>query len=205
MAESKIPYVLAYGNITRVLEKIQPAATPSRFTQDFLATKLNMTGGGAKSVIPYLKRTGFLASDGAPTERYKRFRSDATRGAAGAAALKQGYSALYELNEYAHALDDNGLKDLVVQVTGSEKTASVIPKIVKSFRALQQFADFDAAEGEQPDEPEPDADDERESGGVPELPSNLRIGYTINIQLPTTTEIAVFDAIFKSLRDNLLR
>lgn len=36
MPEAKIPYVTAIGNITKVLEKIQPAKTPERFTQDFL-------------------------------------------------------------------------------------------------------------------------------------------------------------------------
>ncbi len=72
MAE-KPPYVTAYGNVKKVLEKIQTAATPPRFTQDFLATKLNLIGGSPKPVIPFLKRTGFLGSDGVPTELYKRF------------------------------------------------------------------------------------------------------------------------------------
>jgi len=59
MAESPLPYVTAYGNITKVLEKIKSAETPGRFTQDFLATTLDMPGGSAKPVIPFLKRTGF--------------------------------------------------------------------------------------------------------------------------------------------------
>ena len=67
MTESKLPYVTAYGNITKALEKIQQAATPDRFTQDFLATKLGLKGGTPKPVIPFLKRLGFLGSDGVPT------------------------------------------------------------------------------------------------------------------------------------------
>lgn len=35
--------------------------------------------------------------------------------------------------------------------------------------------------------------------------SELRIGYTINLNLPATTNAEVFDAIFQSLRRNLLR
>jgi len=31
------------------------------------------------------------------------------------------------------------------------------------------------------------------------------ISYTINLNLPATTEIEVFNAIFKSLKDNLLK
>ena len=40
-------------------------------------------------MIPYLKRIGFLASDGTPTELYTRFRNPASSGAAAAEALRQ--------------------------------------------------------------------------------------------------------------------
>jgi hypothetical protein len=33
----------------------------------------------------------------------------------------------------------------------------------------------------------------------------LRLGYNINLNLPATSDIAVFNAIFKSLRENLLK
>ena len=74
MAES-LPYMNAYGNITKALKKIQSVATPPRFTQDFLATKLNLKGGSPKPLIPFLKRTGFLDGDGVPTDQYKRISS----------------------------------------------------------------------------------------------------------------------------------
>jgi hypothetical protein len=209
MPEAKVPYVTAYGNVTKVLEKIQPAATPERFTQDFLSTKLGMTGGSARPVIPFLKRTGFLATDGAPTERYKRFRAASTRGTAAADGLRQGYRSLYEVNEYAHDLDDKGLRDLIVHVTGSESGSSTVTAILGSFRALQAFASFD---GSSDPEPEPSTDDAFGNGDIDpsedgelRLPPGLSVGYTINLHLPATSDVAVFNAIFKSLRDNLLR
>jgi hypothetical protein len=33
----------------------------------------------------------------------------------------------------------------------------------------------------------------------------LNLSYTINLNLPPTSDIAVFNAIFKSLKENLLR
>ena len=33
----------------------------------------------------------------------------------------------------------------------------------------------------------------------------LKVGYTINLNLPETSDPEVFNAIFKSLRDNLLK
>ena len=203
MVDAKLPYVTASGNITKALEKIQPAATPDRFTQDFLSTKLGMPGGSARPVIPFLKRTGFLASDGTPTDRYRKFRTSGSRGSAAAAAIRDGYSALYQRNEYAHELNDQKLKELIIQETGAESGSSTVQAMFSSFRALQAFADFNA-EGdtaqEGDDEEETETYRELESG----LPAGLNLGYTINLHLPATSDIAVFNAIFKSLRENLL-
>ena len=63
------PFMNAYGNVSKILNKIKEAKTPDRFSQDFLATVLGFSGGGARPFIPLAKRLGLLASDGAPTER----------------------------------------------------------------------------------------------------------------------------------------
>ena len=82
MAEKKVPYLQAHGNITKTLDKIKTAQVPARFSRDFLETTLNLSGGSARPVIPFLKRTGFLGDDGTPTDLYRRFRNDAQSGAA---------------------------------------------------------------------------------------------------------------------------
>jgi len=208
MAESTLPYVTGYGNIKKVLEKIKTASTPPRFTQDFLATKLDMSGGSSRPVIPFLKRTGFLGSDGVPTDLYKRFRNNAQSGVAAAQALRIGYKSLFEINEYVHEAKDTELRGLVVQVTGAEKDSQQVRVIMGSFKALKAFADFSTSAADEvedtPDTPPPDESD------VPEddadvLPRQVNLGYTINLHLPATSEVAVFNAIFKSLREHLLR
>jgi hypothetical protein len=205
----KPPYMQTYSNITKGLQKIQEAATPPRFTQDFLETKLAMKGGSARPFIPFLKRTGFIGSDGVPTELYKRFRNPAQRGTAAAQALRNGYSALYEVNEYVHDASEKDLKGVVVQVTGLDANASVVKSIVGSFNALKEFATFDGDELSY----EPDAEVEQ-TGTDDEEPMKsqkatarptLGLSYTINLNLPPTSDIAVFNAIFKSLKENLLK
>src|SRR5579859_1352743 len=126
MADHNIPYVAAYGNISKALQAIQKAQTPDRFTQDFLSTKLALTGGGARPVIPFLKKTGFLASDGAPTTLYKRFRNPSQAKVAAAEALRKGFAPLYEINEYAHDLPASDLKGVVVQATGLDDSSSTV-------------------------------------------------------------------------------
>jgi hypothetical protein len=211
--DANVPYMMAYGNITKTLEKIRTAQVPARFSQDFLATTLDLPGGNRRPVIPFLKRTGFLGSDGTPTERYRRFRNDSERGAAAAEALRTGYARLYEVNEYIHDSTDAVLKGVVVQVTGAEPDSSVVRSILGSFKALKAFARFGEAiepTGDESGDGPGDEEGRREppGGGVPtsnhSLEGGIKLGYTINLNLPATSEIAVFDAIFKSLREHLL-
>jgi len=212
MPDAKVPYLQAYGNITKALQKIKTAQTPDRFTQDFLATKLGLKGGSPKPVIPFLKRTGFLSSDGSPSSLYRRFRNSSHTGAAAAEALRMGYAPLYEINEYAHHASDAELRGIVVQATGLEENSSTVRAIIKSFRALQAFADFDsstssmAAEDEAAGGDDDAGDGDADGGGDGDGTSRaINLGYTINLHLPATSDIAVFNAIFKSLREHLLR
>ncbi|MGQ0551819.1 MAG: DUF5343 domain-containing protein [Planctomycetota bacterium] len=206
MAE-QLPYVPSYGLIAKAFGKIKSAATPSRFTQDFLATKLAMTGGSARSLVPFLKRIGFLGTDGSPSDLYKRFRNPTEAGPAAFQSMKTGYRALYEINESAHELSDKDLKGLVVQVTGLEPESGTVKAILGSFKAVKAAATFDEVAKEEPDEdeeePTPRVDGETMPPAAPA--SKLGLSYTINLNLPATSDIAVFDAIFRSLKENLLR
>jgi hypothetical protein len=205
------PYSLAPGTLAKILDKIKAASTPERFTQDFLGTKLGMKGGTANAVIPYLKRTGFLNSDGTPTELYRQFRNPAQSGQAAARALRHGYASLYEINEYAHDLNDDGLRGVILQATGLDHDNRVVAAILGSFKTLKQSAKFDE------EEPETEPEKEREKldstnaiipvgyGGSQNKGVGMNLSYTINLNLPATTDIKVFDAIFKSLREHLLK
>jgi hypothetical protein len=204
MAESTLPYVPAYGQLGKALDKIKTAQTPARFTQDFLATKLDMKGSTARPVIPFLKRTGFLGTDGVPTDLYKRFRNSTSSGAAAAEALRTGYPKLYEINEYVHEAKDAELRGLVVQVTGSEPDSQVVRQTVGSFKALRAEADFTKAADESPDSEIASTTTSAEPGTRTREFGELNLGYTINLHLPPTSDVAVFNAIFKSLLEHIL-
>lgn len=207
-AGSKVPYLQAHGNIKKALDKITNATVPPKFTQDFLATTLDMPGGGARPVIKFLKRAGFLASDSTPTDLYKQFRNQSQRGAAAAQGLRNAYAELYVANEYVHNANDKDLKGLIVQVTGLEQDSKLVPAMVGSFKALKEYADFEAGGVELDQQPQNEnngnnGDYQRPPLSIP-AHGGLQLGYTINLNLPATTDIAVFNAIFKSLREHLL-
>lgn len=203
MATTNPPYLNAYGTITKTLERVKLAPTPEKFSQDFLATKLDLKGGSPKQVIPYLKRIGFLRSDGSPTPLYERFRNEAQSGAAVAEAMRHGYQTLYDVNEYLHDATDEDIKGVIIQVTGQEKGSKMVGAIFGSFKALREFADFRTPAAPPIESTEEDGEVSPAGEGSPF--TGFGIGYTINLHLPATSDIAVFNAIFRSLRENLFR
>jgi hypothetical protein len=207
----KPPYTPNPGTLGKVLDKIKEAATPARFTQDFLSDTLGFKGTYAQAVIPFLKKIGFLGTDGSPTDIYKRFRNDDESGRAMAEAIRTGYSALFKINEKAHELGDEPLKGLILQVTGGTKDDATTKFILNCFKVLKTRATFQGpalvpAAKEPPPEArstnarEKDLSRDNERDGV-----GMNLSYTINLNLPASTDIAVFNAIFQSLRKNLLR
>lgn len=205
-----LPYLAAPGSLKSALEKIRAAATPERVTGDFVQTKLQIKGGTGAAIPPYLKKIGFVGSDGTPTDLYKRFRNHATSGAAVAEAVKIGYRELTQANEYFFDLIDKDLLALIVQVTGAESDSQVAKLTLSTLKALKAFANFEEKTG---------AEQVVVNGSVSTEGSNLaqhafpaqvvgRVGlnlsYTINLNLPATSDQAVFNAIFRSLKEHLL-
>jgi hypothetical protein len=204
MAENP-PFMNAYGLIPKILTKIKEAKTPQRFTVDFLETNLGFSGGSSRPFIPFAKRIGLLSSDGSPTDVYNSFRNpDQSKGAI-ARAIKTGYAQLYERNEYAHKLDKKGLEGLIIQATGLHKGSSVVRATVGSIEALKKLADFDAAQTKIDVVKEDGEDIEPTERQFQEGEVKMNLAYTINLNLPKTDDIAVFNAIFKALKEHLLR
>lgn len=207
---ASLPYLASPGSIKTALERIRSAATPDRVTTDFITTKLQIKGGTGFAILPFLKKIGFVATDGAPTDLYKKFRNSATAGSAVADAIKIGYRELLQVNEYFYHLDDKKLLDLIIQVTGVESDSSVAKLTQSTLKILKTFADFDGAKVVEPldgGKPSPlgpfDLGPVR-SPAVVKRRVGLNLSYTINLNLPATTDQAVFNAIFRSLKEHLL-
>jgi hypothetical protein len=205
---ASLPYLVAPGSIKTALERIRSAATPDRVTRDFVTTKLQIKGGTGFALIPYLKKIGLVASDGSPTELYKQFRNPSSGGVAIARAVKGGYSALAEVNEYFFDLSDKELLDLIVQVTGLERDNQVAKLTFSTLKILKSFANFEAKADVE--ETPPNLGDQSSSAAqIHQLPATsrgqvgLNLAYTINLNLPATSDQAVFNAIFRSLKEHL--
>lgn len=208
-----LPYISSPGNIEKALKGIKAAAVPDRVSQDFVKTVLQIPGGSGDQMTAFLKKLDFANSDGTPTDAYVKFRNPTTSGLTMAAAIRHAYARLYVRNEYMHSLSDDDLQGLIVEETGEAHDALSVRRTLACINALKKHANFKAKsevrELAEETRPDPSSTNLQSLNTVPQSQNagaiGLNLGYTININLPATTDQAVFSAIFKSLKEHLLR
>jgi hypothetical protein len=99
---------------------------------------------------------------------------------------------------------------LVVEETGEAHDSNSVKLTVSCIKHLKAFANFQGA-NEQQQAPLVKLEPPAREGSPPVEPDRVgkvlgfNLGYTINLNLPATSDAAVFDAIFKSLKQHLLR
>lgn len=202
-----LPYSVSHGRLSEALKGLIEAERPQKFNESFMDGVLKIRGGSSRPIPPILKRVGFLSSDNSPTELYSKFKADSSRPDAALQALKTGFSEIFRRNEYAHKLSDDRLRDIIIEITGLTKNDPITSAIFGTFNAFNQFS-----KGASDSSPDPVSDTKgqkagREESGTDEPRSSSRqfnLVNTINVVLPETTDVQVYNAIFRSIRENLL-
>jgi hypothetical protein len=195
-------YLVAYNRTSDYFKTIQVGNAPARFTQEHL---INM-GFKAKNdrlLMPMLKALGFLDDNNKPTKIYMDF-LDRERGkiVLGKQILNS-YQPLFELNKEAHKLTASQLEDKFKTLVNASASRSTY--MAQTFLKLCAIADIEGARkeligGEVKKTPiEEEEPKEKKALNLP-----LGLNYHIEIHLPNTTDITVFRAIFKAMREHLL-
>jgi hypothetical protein len=198
-----IPYMQSVKNLPAILNRIKEAQTPPKFTHEFLKSNLGFSSSNDRAVIKVFKSLGFLASDSRPTERYNEFRSEETSGYAMSQGLSEGWSDIFLSDSQAHKRTSTQLREIFKNVTG--KSESVATKMATTFSTLVKFANFAI------DQPEPAISIEEEvieESPIAEKPrypvQGLSLRNDIHIHLPATSDVAVYTAIFRAIREELV-
>lgn len=204
------PYVNSYGNIPNLFNAIKTSSVPPKFTQDFLSTMMGLKSSSYRAMIPLLKRLEFIDQGNVPTQLYKDYRDDSLSKTIMAETVRKAYADIFTAHEYAYKLPRQQLIGKVRTITGASAEDKVIPAVVGTFEELVKLADFDAPGidksstiVEMPSE-QTQSQNVQKSTDTQAMPRNLGISYTINLNLPATTEVEVFNAIFKSLKEHIL-
>lgn len=207
MAKEFPPYTSSTGLFKQLFQKIKEATPPQRFSQDFLLTNLKFKKSGTTlSFIPILKRIGFLGTDGSPTDNYKKFRNPDSRisGTAMAEAVRKGYADLFSRNEYWYKKEKSDLKNFLVEVLEADPKDVKLNYLIATIEVLKNLSNFEEKIDEETPETEILQKVDSFAGKINNELSGVNLSYTINLNLPETSDISVFNAIFKSLKENIL-
>jgi len=214
MANKYPPYVNAYNKVADVFIAIKSAAVPTKFNQDYLHTILGLGSSSYHAMIPLLKRLDFLDANNQPTQLYKEYRDETQSKHILAQQIKVAYEPLFKANEFAHKLNKEQVTSKLKTILGAGDDDTIIPNVVGTFLELVKLADFDDKPKNTKKKDEDVSSEKPKSTPEKIMPligsSNgeevkFGISYTINLNLPATTEIEVFNAIFRSLKENLLK
>lgn len=201
--KGKLPYTPSPGVFKKTLDGMITAGQPERFTSNFMDTMLGVSGGSSRYVPPLLKKMGFITSDGTPTELYTSFRTEGLRSQAAYTGLKSAFGELFQRNEFIHKANEPDVRDNIVAITGLTKSDQSVNYIWSTFKVVREFIVGDPATQPAPEGTitTDEAPPARLASGAP-----TRVGLVnnINIVLPESTNINVYNLIFQSLRANLL-
>lgn len=206
------PYTIANKQIEPMLTRIRTAARPERFNRELL-NAWGFTASNDRAIISVLRGLGFIAEGGTPTDAYDRLRDSNDWKYVLAERLRVLYSDLFAIDPNIHAQPDAEVKSAILRLTGKDDETS--RRYFLTFKTLAGLANFAAKpSGKQTGdvrEPLPNPAPQN----VPPAPAAMPLHaeetkrrksdyhYNIQIHLPVTSDISVYNAIFKSLKDNL--
>jgi hypothetical protein len=198
-------YTVAVGRISDLFEKIRDGQAPELFTQQLLKD-WGFASSNDRAFIPLLKELGFLSPDGKPTTLYHEYRDHSRSKAVMAQGIRNAYGDIFLIKEHPTEND----KDVIQGKFKSYHNVSdhVANLMTKTFLALLKLSDLHATPLKKTEAPKlatesKKEDEKKEQSNKPFLqPSGLF--YNIQIHLPATKDVEVYNAIFKSLREHLI-
>lgn len=199
-------YSQVYGQFQEFFSKIQEGQAPTRFTQQHLKD-IGFPSSNHRGFIPLLKALGFLSEDGSPTSRYNAYRAKSQARQVMGEAIKEAYSDLFVIKSHPTEKD----RDLIEGKFKSVHNVTDRPAelMAKTFFALLKLADIDHVVPAKTVSVLPE-EAEEEEGAAPQEKRTQRhvsapgLHYNIQIHLPATKDVEVYNAIFKSLKEHLI-
>jgi hypothetical protein len=205
-------YVLNHGQMGAFFDRIRDAQAPSKFTHQFLKD-IGFTSSNYRAYVPLLKGLGFLSEDGSPKSEYMQLLDPTQWRVAIANSLRRSYSDIFVLKAKPTKADK-------AAIIGKYKTTYNVNELsaeraTNTFLALLDLADEAALYSTKEAAPAiaqiavetppvgagaaPPPIAAKPSGKPP-----LDLCYNIQIHLPPTKDVEVYNAIFKALREHFV-
>jgi Family of unknown function (DUF5343) len=204
-------YLTSFKNLSAILDSIQKAQAPNRFTVKFLED-LGYTSSSDRLVIKMLKILGMLRESGEPTPEYHEYLDPSQSGRVLADGLHNAYADLFQINKNAQDMTAAQVRAKFKTISQGAYSDDVLGKMANTFLAFAKHADFGSTQTSTVTEPLSQNHQGLDTSyAMLELNPDLahrpsrptRLVYEINIHLPATRDPAVYDALFSSLSKHL--
>jgi len=203
-------YLTSTKNLATMLNAIKTAQAPDKFSHKFLAS-LEFASSNDRLIIGVLKALGFLSDDGKPTQRYYDFLDQTQSGRVLAEGIKEAYKDLFAVNVNAHKMSKDEVVNKLKTLGQGQLSDAVLDKMSLTFTSLVKLADFQTpapVSKKLSEETKQIAEKEHhEKPHEIEVSRNVKLGglvYNIQIVLPESRDSAVYDVLFRSLKEHLL-
>ncbi|MBC1925633.1 DUF5343 domain-containing protein [Listeria innocua] len=204
------PYMVSNNKISQIFDTLNTAAKPDKFTNNVLHN-LGYRSTNDRAFITLLKKLNFLNSDSSPTSNYDYLKDSTKSKKIIANQIRELYSEMFSINENMNDASDDEIKGAISRITGKEEKD--VKRIFSTFKMLCNYADFSDAKiidnnGDSESQSEQISPFQQPSLGINTTPETSKLTtdfhYNIQIHLPATTDVTVYNAIFKSIKENLL-
>ncbi len=208
-------YLITTKNLESFLNSLITAKAPDAFTQKFLES-LEFKSSNDRLYIGLLKGLGFLDENAVPTERYFNFLDQSQSKQILAEAIQEAYSDLFAVNKKANELTQQEVKNKFRTLTQGKISDKVLHLMANTFKALVDYAEWNKVGKKIDDKKEQSSEKKTEptfknTASQKEIEeedlsaklSKAQLHYNIQIHLPESRDLAVYDALFKSLKKHL--
>ena len=209
-------YLTSVKNFEGIMNSSLGARAPERFTNKFLED-LGYKSSNDRLILGVLKSLGLLNDTGEPTQRYYDFLDQTQSKKVIATGIQEAYEDLFNLKRDAQNMSQEEVKNKLKTLTQGSKGDKVIDSMARTFKTLCDYADWSeipinsqvnstSASKNNDISEKPDYVVQNSPKSVESKPISNQLGlhYNIQIHLPETTNMAVYDAIFQSIKKHLM-
>jgi len=198
------PYILSQEKLKSFLTEISSRGIPEKIAHEYL-TSIGYKSTNDRPIIKILKFIEMIDANGKPNNNYANFRDSTQTKQVMATLLKKAYSDLFvpypdPIHEDKKKLDNWFKTKMGVGDRTAERASS-------TFLTLCSFAEFKELEKEEKEDKTKERKIEVGEKKEEKTPPSEGVVVNLNIQLvlPATENVDVYDKIFKSLKENILK
>jgi hypothetical protein len=200
-------YLVATNRVDKLFNQIRDGQAPDQFTQQILKD-WGFKSTNDRQFIPLLKALNFLSPDGKPTTIYHDYRDHSKSKQVMAQAIRKAYEDIFLIKETPTNSDIEAIRGKFKSYHNADDNLANL--MTKTFFELLKLSDL-TTEKIKKKEPKEKHEDDFKKKKTPTDPKEQKVPtinssglhYNIQIHLPPTKDIEVYNAIFKSLKEHL--